>query len=298
MPLHCVSELERTPVCPSISLCYVLRPEELSICKSRPAHDFCCPLTAVLYLPLPRTLNVSKGFLPLAQESDQSSTQFCISPLTFKNNDKQDLIISGHFPEDKTILELLTHAHPSLEGSSYPAGPFHQSQEQQQPLFFWCIDKDRHFHSSPLDYVLNHFQITWFKTENSSLIRSEHLENTDKQKILIVHQRLKLLHKLLLPGEVHIIFPSGTYWLVSKLKILFLIRTCIRARDNMPEHTALVWLSTPHDSLQSITWYIPEAPNIASIALISQHHPRNECMGRGVAREFNCGQNTHYFREK
>lgn len=41
-----------------------------------------------LYLHLPNILNVSKGFLPLAQERDKSSTWLSISPLTFCGDDK------------------------------------------------------------------------------------------------------------------------------------------------------------------------------------------------------------------
>lgn len=50
------------------------------------------------YLHLPNTLDVSKGFLPLAREKDKSSTRQYILPLTFCGDDKQDLDYHFTFP--------------------------------------------------------------------------------------------------------------------------------------------------------------------------------------------------------
>lgn len=43
---------------------------------------------ASLYLHLPNILNVSKGFLPLAQKKDKPSTWLLIAPLPFCGDDK------------------------------------------------------------------------------------------------------------------------------------------------------------------------------------------------------------------
>lgn len=107
-----------------------------------------------IYLHLPNIPNISKGFLPLAQERDKCSTWLCISPLPFCSDDNEILIIALHCWKDKAISQPLTYVHPSFWGSTSPETGFFPRQGLN-PLPSQC-HWQRHSQSTPLGYLLNY----------------------------------------------------------------------------------------------------------------------------------------------